>query len=608
MMEYPFKDLLPLDEVLEQEGYYRDWTHLDPEVFYSLTQISEYVKTKGYGVDVRLLISQLAEHFGLKTAQINEIERLFNDVMNELTKDKEFHSLPEIAGARGGFDTLGERLNDTTAQLAQKVGYGVKAKLEDLSSDVIGAINGTGTFNLLSIPQDQSVVASKLTPQYNYHGTLTNTGNMNDATKAGVYLVTSPPANSPEEFKSGSGILEVSNAGGMWVKQTFYNNSDKANSYYRMYDTSGANVREWVLLTDNPNVNYLTSTHDVDDYLKNGKWITISAKNQPISGTFMMTVSTYATTLTGGNYWGTQTFTNTNTSNSVKYERSFYYHAVNGVQFSPYMRLDNTLSVAEDTKPLEGKVVVNLGDSIFGIRRGDGSVSSFIAERTGATVYNVGFGGTRASVHGSSDFMSFSLFKLANEIVKPNTDPTKWQEQNEVIARLKTVGITGMPSYFEEQLNTLKAIDFNTVDYITIAYGTNDFTGSIPIGDGIEPENTSTYKGALRYAIRLIITKYKKLNVLVCSPIYRYWMESENAFIDDSDTHLFNGVLLNDFVKAGREVSEDLKVPFLDNYNNLGINKYNKELYFPATDGTHPSVAGNEKLGNKIGIELVNAF
>lgn len=80
MAEYPFKDLLPLDEVLEREDYYNDWTHLDPEVFYSLTQISEYIKTKGYGVDVRLLISQLAEHFGLRVTQITDAMNEFNDL------------------------------------------------------------------------------------------------------------------------------------------------------------------------------------------------------------------------------------------------------------------------------------------------------------------------------------------------------------------------------------------------------------------------------------------------------------------------------------------------------------------------------------------------
>ena len=127
-MEYPFKDLLPLDEVLAREGYYKDWTHLDPEVFYSLTQISEYIKTKGYGVDVRLLIAQLAEHFGLKTTQVVDLANLlstkhdalkdqFDVVIRDATSGADWGG--EIVLARGGKATLGQRLDETTAQLAQ---------------------------------------------------------------------------------------------------------------------------------------------------------------------------------------------------------------------------------------------------------------------------------------------------------------------------------------------------------------------------------------------------------------------------------------------------------------------------------------------------------
>lgn len=114
-MEYPFKDLMPLDEVLEREGYYKDWTHLDPEVFYSLTQISKYIKTKGYGVDVRLLIAQLAEHFGLTTTQVvdlasetlnvaNDLTDRFNQQIGALTEDS------EIIDARNGYPNLYSRL------------------------------------------------------------------------------------------------------------------------------------------------------------------------------------------------------------------------------------------------------------------------------------------------------------------------------------------------------------------------------------------------------------------------------------------------------------------------------------------------------------------
>ena len=141
-MEYPFKDLLPLDEVLEREGYYKDWTHLNPEVFYSLTQISKYIKTKGYGVDVRLLIAQLAEHFGLKTTQVIDLANLlqqkfdklegvtqsFTDNINSLVAQMEADKNAVIANAtvdsevilsRNGHVTLGERLKHDFTQVSK---------------------------------------------------------------------------------------------------------------------------------------------------------------------------------------------------------------------------------------------------------------------------------------------------------------------------------------------------------------------------------------------------------------------------------------------------------------------------------------------------------
>ena len=153
-MEYPFKDLLPLDEVLEREGYYKDWTHLDPKVFYSLTQISEYIKTKGFGVDVRLLIAQLAEHFGLKTTQVVNLANLlqqkftnlegitqsFTSDINSLVEQMEADKNAVIANvtvdsevilARGEDETLGERLDKMSSKVND---------LQDVSVKDFGAI------------------------------------------------------------------------------------------------------------------------------------------------------------------------------------------------------------------------------------------------------------------------------------------------------------------------------------------------------------------------------------------------------------------------------------------------------------------------------------
>ena len=159
-MEYPFKDLLPLDEVLEREGYYRDWTHLDPKVFYSLTQISEYIKTKGFGVDVRLLIAQLAEHFGLKTTQVVDLANLlqqkfdnlegvtqsFTNNINSLVAQMEADKNAVIANvtvdsevilARDGETTLGERLTKDFGALTDEI----RTKVKHLNYEMFG-ING----------------------------------------------------------------------------------------------------------------------------------------------------------------------------------------------------------------------------------------------------------------------------------------------------------------------------------------------------------------------------------------------------------------------------------------------------------------------------------
>ena len=68
-------------------------------------------------IDEDKLVSDIINN--TEIGSINEYHQQFKDVMKELSEDKDYHSLPEIAGARGGFDTLGERLNYTATQLAQ---------------------------------------------------------------------------------------------------------------------------------------------------------------------------------------------------------------------------------------------------------------------------------------------------------------------------------------------------------------------------------------------------------------------------------------------------------------------------------------------------------
>lgn len=91
-------------------------------------------------------------------------ERLQDEVTQTLKEWQNSGFLEVIINA--ALDTKYHEMDERlSTQLTQKVGMGIKAELEDLSSNVIAAIEGgVGTsFNLLSIPQNNSVSEYKTT-------------------------------------------------------------------------------------------------------------------------------------------------------------------------------------------------------------------------------------------------------------------------------------------------------------------------------------------------------------------------------------------------------------------------------------------------------------
>ena len=245
--------------------------------------------------------------------------------------------------------------------------------------------------------------------------------------------------------------------------------------------------------------------------------------------------------------------------------------------------------------PMLGNVIVNFGDSIFGNKRPPHDVSSALAIETGATVYNLGFGGCRMSEDSDSNWDAFCMHSLAKAIADND-----FTAQNAV-----NVGsVTGMPSYFTETRTLLESIDFSKVDVITISYGTNDFTASKELDNENNPLDTDTFCGALRYSIEQLATAYSQLKIFICSPTYRFWMDSNNAFVEDSDTKVINGNKLTDFVESAKSVANSYHLPFIDNYYDLGINKQNRLHWFPSNDGTHHNRAGGVLIAQHIANKL----
>ena len=237
---------------------------------------------------------------------------------------------------------------------------------------------------------------------------------------------------------------------------------------------------------------------------------------------------------------------------------------------------------------LEGKVIVNFGDSIFGNYKAPDDISTMIANKTGATVYNVGFGSAQMSKHSTEKYNTFSMEKLAEAVTTGN-----FSLQESVVAS------GNAPTAYTRCLGTLKSIDFNKVDIITIAYGTNDFKNG---------KSLDSVRNAAERSIEMIRSKYPDIEIVLCIPVYRYWLDDAGNFLEDSNTKEINGVKLTDYINLYKQIGNKYGLLVIDNYNGSGISAANRSSCFTGTDTTHPNETGRQMIAENMAKELYNHF
>lgn len=243
--------------------------------------------------------------------------------------------------------------------------------------------------------------------------------------------------------------------------------------------------------------------------------------------------------------------------------------------------------------PLRGKRIANFGDSIFGNARPPLDVSTFLANNTGATVYNCAFGGCKMAVH-TGHYDAFSMYRLADAIAS-----------NDYALQDEAVNHDDRTSYAEQPLAVMKSIDYSALDILTIGYGTNDFTGNNPIDNPDNLLDTSTVCGALRYSIETLLGAYPNIRIFVLLLTYRFWTDSSNAYVDDAFSRANGlGKTLVDYNTAIAEVAKSYNIPVIDTFGELGINKFNRYQYFEENDGTHHNEAGRKLLAKHIAHKL----
>lgn len=251
----------------------------------------------------------------------------------------------------------------------------------------------------------------------------------------------------------------------------------------------------------------------------------------------------------------------------------------------------NKITINKDNlpniKPLNNYNGVVLGDSIFGMNRDETSVTNYAEETSGAKIENCGFGGTRISAHNTQGYSAFSGYALANAITSAN-----WISQD----AQASLG----QDYFPDQLNKLKNINFNNIDFLILHYGTNDFSGNVEIDNSNNNVDTNTVCGSLRYTLNKFLTSFPKLQIFISLPLYRKF---NNV---DSNTYKNTlGKTLLEYNTAIETVAYNYNCPVINGYKTLGINSINASTFL--TDGTHLTLAGRKIFGIFIGENLYRA-
>ena len=387
---------------------------------------------------------------------------------------------------------------------------------------------------------------------------------------------------------------------GFFVRQVLWSNTDN-NYRFGVWSCCPSSFVESLFNADNKIVRASLS----DNYASNGAVSAATDLNTlTAQGNYILTSSENTNTPTGlsvgflsnenlvasGNTWLKQTFS-TQTGDQV-WERICFIRTTNPI----YNEWKKIYPVEAGNTSLAGKKIVNFGDSIFGNFRDTTSVSSNIADITGATVYNVGFGGCQMSDRSDNGWKAFSMCNLATAVASQD-----FTTQDDAIANPPT----GMPAYFATHLATLKSIDFSTVDIVTIAYGTNDYTAGDSLDNSSNLKDISTFAGALRYSIETLLTAYPNLKIVIGTPIFRLWLNGTTVEYT-SDTRTYAGdFTLIDMTEKVKDVGEEYHCQVIDAYNDFGVNQYNWERIFDSTDTTHPNAAGRALLGRLYGVELL---
>lgn len=308
--------------------------------------------------------------------------------------------------------------------------------------------------------------------------------------------------------------------------------------------------------------------------------------------------------------------------NSISTPRTYFFDV-----YGP----DSILARLDEMQPLSGKTIVCFGDSITEFKYNGKGYCDYLADMLGATVINVGIGGTQLrqrttpSLTPTTDTQCYAGLDIVNMVKSAMTNDFAIAEAS--AAKLATISADDNTAIVAR----LKAVDWSKVDVVTVLGGTNDWYNNVGNTGDKDSSDVSLTCGAINDIIQRICSTYKGIKLYWLTPLIRVddpanfsaetqyhigdfctysglyyqftadhlgaWDAGDVSQVTRADFRIpmyssdnvqKNGKNLREFSALLASVAENNHIPVLDLYNELGWNLYNFSEFFISSDNTHP--------------------
>ena len=222
------------------------------------------------------------------------------------------------------------------------------------------------------------------------------------------------------------------------------------------------------------------------------------------------------------------------------------------------------------------------------------SLANLIAKETGANVYNCSISGSYLAAQELNfdptvaAMDAYCLYWLVNLATGAPID-------NYYVQAAEQLG-DKTPADAEEVINTLKTLDFNTIDTVAIMYDATDYLLGNPMYNDDNPTDPTQFTGNLEASLDVLQSLYPQIRIIVMSPTYAYAVDDNGDYIS-SDMYIYNNRdVLSTYVIKECYSANLHSVSFMDNLYG-SITEDNAKEYL--TDNLHLNVKGRKLIAKR---------